>query len=200
MKSEATAEQPSQREQNLSQNLLSSAQRQLALLRAFGAGISFAPTLDDRLALARRTHEELSALERADGAYAELVGSSLIADAEPKLATLALPRSWPEACVACLLISLATRVDLEDRPAQDRATLRMLAREWERVSAMRAALREIDPAQDVTSHVSAQFISHWVNVALASLQLESTRRSFLTALGHELRPLGLTYSDRSAPC
>jgi hypothetical protein len=192
---EATSKQRSQREQNLGQSLVCSAQRQIALLRAFAAGISFAPTLDDRLALAKRLHEELGALERADGAYAELTGASLFADAEPNVAALGLPSSWSEACIACLLISLASRVALQDRRAQDRATLRALASEWERVSAMRAALRESGPVQDVASRVSAQFISRWVGVALASLELEGTRRGFLTAVEHELRPLGLNYSD-----
>ncbi len=169
--------------------------RQVATLKASGAALAHAPTLDDRIGALERAKEELSHLEQASEVYREISGADLLKDAETTAAELPVPASWVEASVAQLVLCLAARVDL-DQHREVTQPFRLLAdkamaEETEHVSAARAALAELCTHRAGTAEVAGDFVKRWMPVALDSLDEPETREAYLGALEREAEAIGI---------
>lgn len=181
---------------HVAQTIRRHAMRQVATLKASGAALAHAPTLDDRASAVERAREELAHLEEASELYRELSGKDLLKDAEDAAATLPIPSSWVEASVAQLVLCLAARVDLERQnevePALQRLTERSRASETEHVAAARAALSELCAASEAQAREAAEYIERWLPVALDSLEAQETKQAYLDELALESRVIGLS--------
>lgn len=169
--------------------------RQVATLKASGAALAHAPTLDDRVGAVERAKEELAHLEQASEAYRELSGKDLLQDAEKVAAELPVPASWAEASVAQLVLCLAACVDLDrhaDVAAPFRAlTQKAIAEEREHVNAAKAALAEIRTASQLSQEEAGKLVARWLPVALDSLEEEETKRAYLAELSQQARAVGI---------
>ncbi len=186
----------------LAQALRRHAVRQVATLKASGAALAHAPTLDDRIGAIERAKEELQHLEQASEVYRELSGGDLLKDAESQAAKLPVPESWVEASVAQLVLCLAARVDLSrhaelPRPFRQTAA-RALAEETEHVSAACAALAELCAQSKATAQDASGFVQRWLPVALESLEEDGTREAYLSELAQEAEEIGLPLSREPA--
>jgi hypothetical protein len=175
--------------------VLRSAVRQVASLRAAGAGLAHAPTLDDRVATLERAREELVLLEQSSEIYAELTGADLLTDVEPRLARLDVPGSWLEASIAQFLLCAATLIELEAQPQLpsllDSSRLRALAWETEHVNAARAALLELDALAAAALEPARALFIRWFTIALDTLETESLRKRYVQALQDLAAPVGM---------
>lgn len=176
----------------LAQNLLRRAVRQAALLRVSAAGLTHAPTLDDRLSAIERGRERLLQLERAADCYEQLTGADLIRDAEQLLGTLDAPSSWLEASLAQLLLCLAARVELET-PQFAEHLPETLACETEHLNAARAALHELGALNLALRSRLQEVIPRWFTIAYGSLDPEHGL-AFTSALDAVFEPMGLHVS------
>lgn len=186
----------------LAEALRRHAVRQVATLKASGAALAHAPTLDDRIGAIERAKEELQHLEQASEVYRELSGGDLLQDAESAAAKLPIPESWVEASVAQLVLCLAARVDLSrhrEVPRPFRATAeRALADETEHVSAACAALAELCAQSPAMAQNASGFVQRWLPVALESLDEDGAREAYLSELAHEAEEIGLPLRRESA--
>jgi 1,2-phenylacetyl-CoA epoxidase catalytic subunit len=180
----------------VAQTIRRHAMRQVATLKASGAALAHAPTLDDRASAVERAREELAHLEEASELYRELSGKDLLKDAEGAAATLPIPSSWMEASVAQLVLCLAARVDLERQtqvePALQKLTDRSRAHETEHVAAARSALSELCSASAAQAREATEYIERWLPVALDSLDAHETKQAYLAELERESRAIGLS--------
>lgn len=174
--------------------------RQVATLKASGAALAHAPTLDDRIGAIERAKEELEHLEQASEVYRELSGADLLQDAESVAAKLPVPESWVEASVAQLVLCLAARVDLSrhrELPSPFRKPAeRALAEETEHVSAACAALAELCAKTPASAQEAAGYVERWVPVALDSLDEDGAREVYLTELAQEASEIGLSLKKK----
>lgn len=184
----------------LAQALRRHAVRQLATLKASGAALAHAPTLDDRIGAIERAKEEFQHLELATEIYRELSGTDLLLHAEPAAARLPVPASWVEASVAQLVLCLAARLDLSrhrDVPPPFRAPVqRALADETEHVAAACAALTELCAESPGTADDASAYVERWLPVALESLGEDGSRESYLAELEQEVGDIGLALTKR----
>ena len=81
--------------------------RELTAAHLLCAGVTLAPTVDDKQMLAAHVGEELSHFETIASVYEELGGGDLLALLQDRLGSLAPPTSWPEMVVAALLFDLS---------------------------------------------------------------------------------------------
>lgn len=170
--------------------------RQVATLKASGAALAHAPTLDDRIGAIERAKEELQHLEQASEVYRELSGADLLQDAESAAAKLPIPESWVEASVAQLVLCLAARVDLSRhrevaRPFRGPAQ-RALAEETEHVVAACAALSELCAQSPGVASEASKYVERWLPVALESLEEDGSREAYLSELAHEVEDIGMS--------
>ena len=169
--------------------------RQVATLKASGAALAHAPSLDDRVGAIERAKEELAHLEQASEVYRELSGADLLGDAEQVAAKLPIPGSWLEASVAQLVLCLAARVDfarfVEVATPLRGVTELAMVEEAEHVSAARAALDELCAGSPQTAEVATEYMARWLPVALDSLETGAPRSAYLKELETEVRGLGL---------
>jgi 1,2-phenylacetyl-CoA epoxidase catalytic subunit len=170
--------------------------RQVATLKASGAALAHAPTLDERASAVERAREELLHLEQASEVYRELSsGADLLQDAEQVAAQLPVPSSWAEASVAQLVLCLAARVDLDQHrhlaEPFKKLTERALAEETEHVHAARAALIELRASAGLGKGELDALLARWLPVALDSLDEAPTRELYLGALSREKQALGI---------
>jgi 1,2-phenylacetyl-CoA epoxidase catalytic subunit len=169
--------------------------RQVVTLKASGAALAHAPTLDERAGAIERAREELAHLEQASEVYRELAGADLLQAAEQEALRLPVPSSYAEASLAQLVLCLAARVDLDQhrqvaepfRHITDRA----LAEETEHVHAARAALAELCGGPNLSREAASQLLERWLPVALDSLDEDRTRAVYLAELSRERRALGI---------
>jgi hypothetical protein len=191
-----TACSPEDSRATLRRSLESAALRQTATLRAASAAVAHAPTLDDCAAAVERMREELEYLEDSSDLYRELFDAELTEQVAS--ATAKLPRldSWLEACIAQLVLCLASQLEATQRLAEDgsESLLRRLAQENEHVDAARAALREHCAQADDGSASAA--LECWLPVAFETLEL-SMRLNYLDALRRHTVPLGIRFEARN---
>jgi hypothetical protein len=191
-----TACSPEDPRTTLRRSLECAALRQTATLRAASAAVAHAPTLDDCAAAVERMREELEYLEDSSDLYRELFDAELTEQVAS--ATAKLPRldSWLEACIAQLVLCLASQLEATQRLAEDGSdsVLRRLAQENEHVDAARAALRERCAQADDGSAAAA--LERWLPVALETLDL-SMRLNYLDALRRDTVPLGIRFEARN---
>jgi len=189
------AQLPPEARPQVAEALRRHAVRQVATLKASGAALAHAPTLDDRVGAIERAKEELAHLEQASEVYRELSGADLLKDAEQVAAQLPVPSSWIEASVAQLVLCLAARVDLEQfseaaKPLRG-VTQRAIVEETEHVNAARAALLELCANSPNTAAAATGYMARWVPVALDSLEPNDSRSTYLKELEKEAGAIGV---------
>jgi hypothetical protein len=179
----------------LARTLLRRGARQLGVLRATGAAIASAPTLDDCAGSIERAREELLHLERAAELYGEATGTDLLTDAEALLGELPNPSSWLEAVLAQLMLCLAAQVELETasdvQVELEPSARQTLARETEHVNAARAALHEVDAFSTELRDGLRVGTARWLPVALSTLEDDLTRARYTRELERTVEPIPL---------
>jgi 1,2-phenylacetyl-CoA epoxidase catalytic subunit len=98
---------------------------ELAAAYLWSAGVTFGPSVDDKLLLAAHVAEELRHFERSAALYERLGGADLLARVGPRARALAAPESWLELAVALFLFDRACCLEVRD---QCTSRLRPLAR------------------------------------------------------------------------
>jgi hypothetical protein len=182
----------------LARTLLRRGARQLGVLRATGAAIASAPSMDDCAGSIERAREELLHLEHAAELYAEATGADLLLDAECLIGELPSPSGWLEAVLAQLMLCLAAQVELETASDVhldlEPSARKALARETEHVNAARAALHEARAFSSEMREHLRESTARWLPVALGTLEDDLTRERYTRELERTALPIQLHLS------
>lgn len=192
--------------------------RELAAAHLFSAGVSLAPTLDEKQMFARHCLDELGHFEQVAARYEELGHADLLSKVTPLLAKLPAPSSWPEMVLVGITFDRAVYYQLRaytsapDRRIADIA-IKVLADEHEHLEASQAALAELSQQSGDMRQSLSKLLERWLPLSrdcFDGRELETracpagphfsetaaaeARRAYAESLAQILTPRGVTLS------
>lgn len=148
--------------------------RELVSAHLFAAGVSFAPTIDDKHMLAEHAQEELHHFEVVASLHDQLAGRPLFEVASRRAAEVPMPATWLEAAVAGYLVDRAASMQLREYTQLGDPRLEAVVREiheheHEHQAAAETAL--LDQVRDNPSTTDAMrsHVARWYQIALSVL-------------------------------
>lgn len=148
--------------------------RELVSAHLFAAGVSFAPTIDDKHKLAEHAQEELRHFEVVAALHDKLAGRALFELAARRAAEVPMPMTWLEAAVAGYLVDRAASMQLREYTKVGDLRLEAVVREiheheHEHQAAAETAL--LDQVRDNPSIAGAMraHVARWYQIALSLL-------------------------------
>jgi 1,2-phenylacetyl-CoA epoxidase catalytic subunit len=175
--------------------------RELVSAHLFAAGVTFAPTIDDKHMLAEHAQEELGHFELVAALHDQISGRSLFDIASRRAAEVPVPGTWLEAAVAGYLVDRAASTQLREYlrvgdPRLDVVVREIHEHEHEHQVAAETAL--LDQVRDNPSiaDVVRPHVERWYRIALSVLdgppgpEAERVAAAFASSIRRTLEACG----------
>jgi 1,2-phenylacetyl-CoA epoxidase catalytic subunit len=168
--------------------------RELVSAHLFAAGVTLAPSIDDKHMLADHAREELEHFEVVSAVYEKLAGRALHDAVRERAAEIPSPSTWLEAAVAGYLIDRAAASALLEYENVDDSRLTgiiddITEHEHEHMTAAGAALRDVcRTATAAELRAASVHLSRWFGIATSLLDTSSSDSRAATAFVESTKP------------